>query len=66
LGGLASSAQQWAPIGAKWYYDERFAFSGMWIMFFILLRRTQSLKGRIAVKFLKVMIFIVWTDHLLN
>jgi hypothetical protein len=28
FGGLASSAQQWAPIGAKWYYDERFAFSG--------------------------------------
>ena len=26
--GLASSAQQWAPVGAKWYYDERFAFSG--------------------------------------
>ena len=26
--GLGSSAQQWAPVGAKWYYDERFAFSG--------------------------------------
>jgi len=28
LFGFSSSAQQWAPIGAKWYYDERFAFSG--------------------------------------
>jgi hypothetical protein len=26
--GLGSSAQQWAPVGTKWYYDERFAFSG--------------------------------------
>ena len=26
--GIAVSAQNWAPVGAKWHYDERFAFSG--------------------------------------
>ena len=28
LMGLSISAQTWAPVGAKWYYDEHFAFSG--------------------------------------
>ena len=26
--GLFVSAQNWAPVGAKWHYDEHFAFSG--------------------------------------
>ena len=28
LFSLSATSQQWAPVGAKWYYDERFAFSG--------------------------------------
>lgn len=51
--GLVSSAQQWAPVGAKWYYDEQFAFSGNVDYILYSSEKDTLFKGQICRKITK-------------